>query len=54
MESVTDVNIAADMHVHPGSLNSTKSRECREHSEKYTTLQFSQRLLRRGCVAQIE
>jgi hypothetical protein len=31
-----------------------KSRKRREPPKKYTTPQFSQRLSRRGCVAQIE
>lgn len=56
MESFTNVNIAADMHVHSrfSHQNYLTSRECREPLEKYTTLQFSQRLSRRGCAAQIE
>lgn len=56
MESFTNANIAADMRAHPrlSDQNYLKSRGCREPPEKYTTLQFSQRLSRRGCVAQIE
>jgi len=56
MESFANVHIAADMHAYSKFFNphNVKNRECREPPKKYTTPQFSQRLSRRGCVAQIE
>jgi hypothetical protein len=56
MESFTNVHIAADMHAHSRFSNPhyLDNHECREPPKKYTTAEFSQRLSRRGWVAQIE